>query len=242
MSLIFHKKPIGYSAKTLSTLLDKYSSYAEEINSAGDDRTQYEEYSTAVNLIAGGIKIIKSSRDSLQSLVDKLEKEFDEAKTRGNKKDLINDIEDIDSEYKFTEKIARANEMIYVLEARLTESRNKLQKLAQKLGINPKRSEIAQRNGAKEDETKNQSTEDPETDGDLAWLSEDMSDKLDNVHFDAEDAICRTLKPSQLKMPRFYGDEEDFPEYWAVFRTLVHDNKVLSTVEKNAAPKRQLER
>ncbi|XGW34064.1 hypothetical protein V3C99_018100, partial [Haemonchus contortus] len=59
-----------------------------------------------------------------------------------------------------------------------------------------------------------------------------MSDRLDNVQFDTEDAICRTLKPSQLKMPRFYGDEEDFPEYWAVFRTLVHDNKVLSTVEK----------
>uniref|UniRef100_A0A7I4Y422 Zinc knuckle CX2CX4HX4C n=1 Tax=Haemonchus contortus TaxID=6289 RepID=A0A7I4Y422_HAECO len=136
------------------------------------------------------------------------------------------------AECKFTEKIARANEMIYVLEARLTESRNKLQKLAQKLGINPKRSEIAQRNGAKEDETKNQSTEDPEIEGDPAWLPEDMSDKLDNVQFDAEDAICRTLKPSQLKMPRFYGDEEDFPEYWAVFRTLVHDNKVLSTVEK----------
>ncbi|XGW33713.1 hypothetical protein V3C99_017834 [Haemonchus contortus] len=122
--------------------------------------------------------------------------------------------------------------MIYVLEARLTESRNKLQKLAQKLGINPKRGEIAQRNGAKEDETKNQSTEDSEIDGDLAWLSEDMSDRLDNVQLDTEDAICRTLKPSQLKLPRFYGDEEDFPEYWAVFRTLVHDNKVLSTLEK----------
>ncbi|VDO88457.1 unnamed protein product [Haemonchus placei] len=166
MSLIFHKKPIGYSAKTLSTLLDKYSPYAEETNSEGDDRTQYEEYTTAVNLIADGIKIIKSSRDSLQSLVDKLEKEFDEAKSRGNKKDFINDIEDIDSECKFTEKIARANEIIYVLEARLTESRNKLPKLAQKLGINPRKSEVAQRNGAKKDDTNNASTEEPEIDGD----------------------------------------------------------------------------
>uniref|UniRef100_A0A7I4Z4X0 Uncharacterized protein n=1 Tax=Haemonchus contortus TaxID=6289 RepID=A0A7I4Z4X0_HAECO len=67
-----------------------------------------------------------------------------------------------------------------------------------------------------------------------------MSDRSDNVQFDAEDAICRTLKPSQLKVPRFYGDEEDFPECWAVFRTLVRDNKVLSTVEKMLLSKESL--
>ncbi|KAK6061957.1 hypothetical protein COOONC_00376 [Cooperia oncophora] len=59
------RSEIDVSTKTLNTLLEKYKAYADEINPTGDDRTQYDEYSTAVNLIAGGIKIIKSSRDSL---------------------------------------------------------------------------------------------------------------------------------------------------------------------------------
>ncbi|KAK6060896.1 hypothetical protein COOONC_01442 [Cooperia oncophora] len=59
------KHPSVQRTKTLNTLLEKYKAYADEINPTGDDRTQYDEYSTAVNLIAGGIKIIKSSRDSL---------------------------------------------------------------------------------------------------------------------------------------------------------------------------------
>uniref|UniRef100_A0A7I5EEN1 Rx_N domain-containing protein n=1 Tax=Haemonchus contortus TaxID=6289 RepID=A0A7I5EEN1_HAECO len=94
--------------------------------------------------------------------------------------------------------------MLYVLEARLTESRNKLQNMLKSWEKKPKKSEIVQRIGnTKNDDTKNESAE---IDGDLAWLSEDMFDRSDNVQFDTDDAIYRTPKPSLLKMPRFYGD------------------------------------
>ncbi|KAK6030102.1 putative ATP synthase F0, A subunit [Ostertagia ostertagi] len=236
MSLIFHKKPIGFSAKTLNTLLDKYSSYAEEIKPIGDDRSQYEEYSSAANLIAGGIKIIKSSRDSLQALVDKLEKEFDDAKSKGNKKDLISEIEDIDTECKFTEKIARANEMIYVLEARLTESRNKLQNLAQKLGVDPNKNETAQRSSAS---TKKESTAEPEIDGDSAWLSEDLSN---DAPIDMEDAICRTLRnfpkyDNNGKKDRTFREQSPKDSKGCVFcKNSNHTSNSCRTVPRNNGP------
>ncbi|KAK6763157.1 hypothetical protein RB195_023752 [Necator americanus] len=66
---------------------------------------------------------------------------------------------------------------------------------------------------------------------DALWLSEDHSDtSRDAIE---EEFICRTLKPrTQMKLPRFWGDEEEFPKFWAVYESLVHQNKVLSTVEK----------
>ena len=93
MSFIFHKKPIAYSAKTLSTLLDKFKTYVEEINPIGDDRNQYEELTTAVKLTSGDIRLIQQSRDALQALVNKLEKEFDELKSKGNRKELVSEVE-----------------------------------------------------------------------------------------------------------------------------------------------------
>lgn len=37
---------------------------------------------------------------------------------------------------------------------------------------------------------------------------------------DGEDIICSTLKPKQLTFSRFYGDEGEFPEFWAIYETL----------------------
>ncbi|KAK6762191.1 hypothetical protein RB195_023052 [Necator americanus] len=67
------------------------------------------------------------------------------------------------------------------------------------------------------------------------WLSEDHSDtSRDAIE---EEFICRISirsirKPSHMKLPRPWGDEEEFAEFWAVYETLVHQNKVLRTVEK----------
>ncbi|EYC10154.1 hypothetical protein Y032_0057g2793 [Ancylostoma ceylanicum] len=245
MAFIFHKKPIVYSAKTLSTLLDKFRAYTEEISPTGDENNQYEELTTAVNLIGGGIKLIQQSRDALQTLVNKLEKEFDVMKLKGNRKELISEVEEIDNETHFNEKIASANDMVYVLETRLTETRSKAHKIAQKLGIDPKKSEI---NNSTSSETSSSNktsdarcSEDPErvlSPNEVEWLSEDPSEL---TLIEREDVICRTLKPKQLQLPKFYGDEEEFPEFWAVFETLVHENKVLSKVEKMLLLKDSLE-
>ncbi|KAL6738168.1 hypothetical protein Aduo_011745 [Ancylostoma duodenale] len=235
MAFIFHKKPIAYSAKTLSTLLEKFKPYTEEISPNGDDSKQHEELTNAVNLITGGIKLIQQSRDALQSLVNKLEKEFDELKLKGNRKELVNEVEEIDNETHFNEKIASSNDMIYVLETRVNEARSKANKIAQK-GANQEKSETntstTSENALSKENTDNLCNDDTEREfsaNDAAWLSEDVSE---TGLVDREDIICRTLKPQQLKLPRFYGDEEEFSEFWAVFASLVHENKVLSTIEK----------
>ena len=53
-------------------LLTKYQSYTEVLTPSGEDSEKYEEFYTAISLISGAIKIISSSRDRLQQLVDKM--------------------------------------------------------------------------------------------------------------------------------------------------------------------------
>ncbi|KAL6727976.1 hypothetical protein Aduo_009795 [Ancylostoma duodenale] len=222
MAFIFHRKPISYSAKTLSTLLEKYKSYREEVEPTGDENSQYDELTSTVNLLSGGIKIIQQSRDALQTLINKMEKEFDELKLKGNRRELANEIEEIDNEARFNEKIAADNDTLYVLEARLTETRSKRHKIATKLGIDPQKSEIntatsSEFSSSKRDiDAENNADEAELSPNENQWLSEDLSASSILAR---EEVICRTLKPQQLKLPRFYGDEEEFPEFWAIFET-----------------------
>ncbi|KAL6727577.1 hypothetical protein Aduo_009442 [Ancylostoma duodenale] len=181
MAFIFHRKPISYSAKTLSTLLEKYKSYTEEVEPTGDENSQYDELTSTVNLLSGGIKIIQQSRDALQTLINKMEKEFDELKLKGNRKELANEIEEIDNEARFNEKIAAANDTLYVLEARLTETRSKRHKIATKLGIDPQKSEIntatsSEFSSSKRDiDAENNADEAELSPNENQWLSEDLS-------------------------------------------------------------------
>ncbi|KAK6735921.1 hypothetical protein RB195_018903 [Necator americanus] len=141
--------------------------------------------------------------------------EYNDSKTKGNKKDLEKEIEEIESETKFTDIMARANEMIFMLEARATEAANA-------------NNQSPQTGSART--ARDQSNDETFNPDDALWLSEDHSDTSRAAI--EEEFICRTLKPSQMKLPRFWGDEEEFPGFWAVYETLVHQNKVLSTVEK----------
>ncbi|KAK6017462.1 hypothetical protein OSTOST_17019, partial [Ostertagia ostertagi] len=200
MSLTFHRKPIKFSANTLETLLAKYQPYTEEILPTGEDSTKYEEYCSAINLIIGGIKIIKSSQEHLQNLVDKLEKAYEESKTKGNKKDLVNEVEEIDQQCQFSEKIAKANETIFVLQARINEYRDKVHKLALKLGIDPHKSHLSATN-MHDNSKKKDSTSDESIDPELAqWLSDDASDNS----ADREDIASKKFVETRLRnRPRF---------------------------------------
>ncbi|KAK6742872.1 hypothetical protein RB195_010249 [Necator americanus] len=240
MTLVFHKRPILLSAKTLQSLLDKYSTYSDEIKPSGTDEERYEEYLSAANLLSGSIETIKMSRNALQALIDKLQKEYEEARSKGNKKDLTNEVEEIENGTQFNERIAKANEMVYILSARVTEARNHMGKLARKMGIThrePTKQKPARINETHADQqtatesTATEETEEGSSQNDAIWLSEDNSNSKKSRE-DDEDFICRTLKPRQLSLPRFYGDEEEFPEFWAIYETLVDQSKVLSTVEK----------
>ncbi|KAK6750546.1 hypothetical protein RB195_002489 [Necator americanus] len=240
MTLVFHKRPILLSAKTLQSLLDKYSTYSDEIKPSRTDEERYEEYLSAANLLSGSIETIKMSRNALQALIDKLQKEYEEARSKGNKKDLTNEVEEIENDTQFNERIAKANEMVYILSARVTEARNHMGKLARKMGIThrePTKQKPARINETHADQqtatesTATEETEEGSSQNDAIWLSEDNSNS-EKSREDDEDFICRTLKPRQLSLPRFYGDEEEFPEFWAIYETLVDQSKVLSTVEK----------
>lgn len=226
MSLTFHKKPIKYSAESLQKLIAKYQPYTEGLSPTGEDSKKYEEFCTAINLISGGIRIIISSRDRLQQLVDKLENTFEESKK--NRKELISEVEEIENDSQFSEAIARANDSIFVLEALVNEYRNEAGKLASALNIHPQKlGHTIKINGKQPEQSSSQDSQ--EFDPELAqWLSDDATEG----QYDRESITCRTLKPKQMDLPRFYGDDEEFPEFWAVFETLVHENKVLSTVEK----------
>ncbi|KAK6764569.1 hypothetical protein RB195_024768 [Necator americanus] len=61
--------------------------------------------------------------------------EYNDSRTKDNKKELEKEFEEIESETKLTDIIARANEMIFKLEARATEATNQADKFARKLGI-----------------------------------------------------------------------------------------------------------
>ncbi|KHJ93589.1 hypothetical protein OESDEN_06499 [Oesophagostomum dentatum] len=112
----------------------------------------------------------------------------------------------------------------------------KLRKSPQKLGIDPEKFELSSSMSNESSDTKrnansriSEANEEMLLPNEAAWLSGDHSENGPN---ETEDVMCRNLKPKQLKLPRFYSDEEDFPEFWAIFETLVHKNKVLSTIEK----------
>ncbi|PIO66108.1 hypothetical protein TELCIR_12191 [Teladorsagia circumcincta] len=44
--------------------------------------------------------------------------------------------------------------------------------------------------------------------------------------------LRRSIKPPQAPLPKFFGKPEEFPEYWAIFETLVHKNEELDVIEK----------
>ncbi|KAK6764628.1 hypothetical protein RB195_024811 [Necator americanus] len=184
MTLVFHKRPILLSAKTLQSLLDKYSTYSEEIKPSGTDEERYEEYLSAANLLSGSIETIKMSRNAHQALIDKLQKEYEEARSKGNKKDLTNEVEEIENNTQFNERIAKANEMVYILSVRVTEARNHMGKLARKMGIThrePTKQKPARINETHADQqtatesTATEETEKGSSQNDAIWLSEDNS-------------------------------------------------------------------
>ncbi|KAL6739059.1 hypothetical protein Aduo_012548 [Ancylostoma duodenale] len=179
---------------------------------------------------------MKMSRNALQALIDKLLKEYDDARAKGNKKELTNEVEDIENDSHFTEKIAKANEMIYIP----TVAGNHMGKLARKMGItqkapkmtkDPATSQVNLDRGTMLGPVMAAEPDTPLSPSDAIWLSVDSSNS-GRSREDDEDIICRTLKPSQLKLPRFHGDEEEFPEFWAIYEALVDQSKILSTVEK----------
>ncbi|PIO54382.1 hypothetical protein TELCIR_24256, partial [Teladorsagia circumcincta] len=41
-----------------------------------------------------------------------------------------------------------------------------------------------------------------------------------------------SIPPPKIDLPKFYGKDEEFPEFWAAYETLVHNNPSLSVIAK----------
>ncbi|KAK6762536.1 hypothetical protein RB195_023311 [Necator americanus] len=112
--------------------------------------------------------------------------EYSDSKTKGNKTDLEKEIEEIESETKFTDIMARANETIFMLEARATEAASQADKFARKLGIKLHRNQrivthLEDANNRSPQTVSARTATDQSSDktfspDDALWLSQDHSD------------------------------------------------------------------
>ncbi|KHJ88957.1 hypothetical protein OESDEN_11238 [Oesophagostomum dentatum] len=231
MALIFYKKPIVLGAKTLKTLTDNASSYTKSLEPCENDELYFNNCSRAADLITEMIIQIRSSKDSLQRKVDKMQARYDQTSGKDEKKELLREVVEIEKESKYPEIMAAAIEMIYMLDTRLTEANYDKTRLAKKLGITlpdstKSRRLISRKLSGESSDQRNSSLEDDMETMSLEgeFFTEDESDTGRKVN--------KTIATPKIALPKFFGVEEEFSEFWAVFDTLVHSNKSMSTVEK----------
>lgn len=76
-------------------------------------------------------------QNRVQALIDRMKNDYDNSKNKEERKNIIQEIEKIEEETKFTEAISEATELIFMLSTRLTEIRTNGKRLARKLGKRP---------------------------------------------------------------------------------------------------------
>uniref|UniRef100_A0A7I4YCI1 Gag-pol polyprotein n=1 Tax=Haemonchus contortus TaxID=6289 RepID=A0A7I4YCI1_HAECO len=128
-----------------------------------------------------------------------------------------------------------ADELGYMLEARLDEMRSALDGMAIDLGYTPRNSQNTQLIDVEERESINANPGE-NSGGNTEIISESSTPLSTTVGGNIAQTIpqksCRSVKPPQVSLPKFHGSAEDFPEYWAIFETLVHNSSELDTMEK----------
>ena len=145
-------------------------------------------------------------------------------------------LEDIEKETKFNDVIGKADEIRFMVEARLTEAKGTRSKLARRLSIEKGTATLASDTHLGDDNNK-QSTDSSNSDYfdsmPSEWLTEDNSTNTSNkTNLVNMQTGNKSIKTPTLTLPKFFGVEDDFPEFWAIYDTLVHQNPSLSTIEK----------
>ncbi|KIH45147.1 hypothetical protein ANCDUO_24816, partial [Ancylostoma duodenale] len=105
-------------------LIDNFKEYSKTQNYSEDETVQYDEAQTAIDLITGGITQLRSASDELKTLVKQLKDDFMAMTSREEKKSLLQLIESLEKETNFNEALGNANELIYMLEARVTKAKS----------------------------------------------------------------------------------------------------------------------
>ncbi|EYC13453.1 hypothetical protein Y032_0043g720 [Ancylostoma ceylanicum] len=231
MALHFHKRQIVLSASTLKTLVSRYRDYSKEIEYATIDEENYQKCRSTVALLRSSIRQIKEARENLQGLYDDIREEYRNCKNKSEKKDIMVEIEQIEEESQLLTAIAEANDLIFMITARLDESKNICENMEIKLGYltirtqrddNPNRDDLETRDHNDEEVEQTSIQSDPN--GTQNVRSGTSNNVVSSVH--------RSVKPPQASLPKFYGNPEDFSEYWAIFEALVHNSKELDVIEK----------
>lgn len=221
------------SASTLKDLVVSYTEYTVRVEYPLTDENTYEKCKSTTALLQSSIKQVKQGKDKLEKLYKEIREEYKTCKNKSDKKDIMLEIEQIENESQLHKELASADNLIYKLMARHEESKCVRDTMSVKLGYISQRALILQNaqscsTAPQEDEA--DETEPIETaDSNISQIP--LDSVADNV-IGSEARRCRSIKPPQATLPKFYGNVEDFSEFWAIFETLVHKSKELDVMEK----------
>ena len=124
MEVLVITKTIANSVKTLKSMTNNFASYTEPKQYSPDDQLQYEELLQAIDFINGGISQIASGKNELNALITQAKEDYNNLKSKEERKNFLVEFEKIENETNFNDVIASATEMIYMLNTRLTEARS----------------------------------------------------------------------------------------------------------------------
>ncbi|XGW24705.1 hypothetical protein V3C99_006279 [Haemonchus contortus] len=135
------------------------------------------------------------------------------------------EIEQIEEESNIHSIIADADRLGYMLEARLDEARCARDRMAIDLGYISHSASILQSIDVEERECVDTNPGENSRNN-TEVISEPPSNTTvgGNIAQTIPQKSCRSVKPPQVSLPKFHGSAEDFPEYWAIFETLVHNS------------------
>ena len=214
MSLHFHKVHIQNGSSALADLLKTFEEYNQRIEYPEDDQQRHDECSSNLVLFETCLARIKEAVKVLESKIDKMEELYMSVKSKTDQKEMIADIEELEKETQYSKILKDAAAFVFNIETNMADAKIKLQKV--QLKLRPVYQGSLQDESAGNEET-----------GETRATTNDGSETNS-----VSNRKTRTIKPPTITLPKFYGNQEEFPEFWAVYESLIHENDDLSTIEK----------
>ncbi|KAK6762649.1 hypothetical protein RB195_023391 [Necator americanus] len=200
------------------------------------DKGTYQKCRSATALLQSSIRQIKEERENLQELYNEVRDEYKNCRNKSERKDLMIEIEQIEEESQLQSAVAEANDLTFMLTARLDETKSMREIMEIKLGymsLKPQRDDNvnSEENEEMDGEMYN-TNENCVRDTTMPSCSQDKSNSASTCNSGTAKRTLRSIKPPQATLPKFYGNYDDFPGYWAIFEALVHNSEELDTMEK----------
>ncbi|KAK6742031.1 hypothetical protein RB195_009726 [Necator americanus] len=210
--------------------------YTKQVEYSAIDEETYQKCRSATALLQSSIRQIKEARENLQELYNEVRDEYKNCKNKSERKDLMIEIEQIEDESQLQSAIAEANDLTFMLTARLDETKNMRENMEIKLGymsLKPQRDNNVNNEENEEGDGEIDNTnENCVRDTTMPSCSQDTSNSASTCNSGTAKRTLRSIKPPQATLPKFYGNSDDFPEYWAIFEALVHNSEELDIMEK----------